>query len=119
MAALTVQEFDIDGAAITTTAAAGGGDTFVNDASTRTFLKVVNGGGGQITVTFTTQVSQAETISLGTVDLANKAVTVDAGVTKYFGPFNGKRWNNASGAVAVSYSGVTTVTVAAIKMGMQ
>lgn len=117
MAALTVQSFDIDGAAITTTSAAGGGDTFVNDASERTFFRITNGGGSSITVTFTSQVTSADTIGLGKVALSNLAVSVAAGVTKYIGPFSGRRFNNASGAVAVSYSGVTSVTVAAVKMG--
>lgn len=117
MAALTVQTFDIDGAAITTASAGAGGDTFLNDSTEKTFLVVTNGSGGSINVTFTAQVETVTTPQYGQLDVADKVVAVANGATKYIGPFSRAIYNNASGAVAVAYSGVSSVTVAAVKMG--
>lgn len=108
MALLTVQEISRAGLVATAAAAAGGGDTFPNDG--RTFLRVINGGGSSITVTITT------TATLGGEAVADTAVAVANGVTRDIGPFPPAIYNNDSGQVAVGYSGVTTVTVAAIRL---
>lgn len=108
MAELTVQNISITGLEATFASAAGGGDTFKNDG--RTFFEVNNGSGGDITLTFTTP---------GTVQgvaIADPTVVVTAGERRHIGPFDPSIFNNSSGLVAVGYSGVTSLTVAAIRL---
>jgi hypothetical protein len=107
MAALTVQQILVTGLAPSYASAAGGGDTFVNDGDT--FLHVFNGGGGSINVTI------APAGSVNGIGFEDQVVAVAAGANKMIGPFDPAIFNGASG-VSVSYSGVTSVTVAAIKL---
>lgn len=93
-------------------AAAGGGDKFPNDG--QTFFIVKNGDGSDHTVTF-----PFSGINQGVIDgitPSNTARTVTAGHTAIFGPFPSGLYNDASGLVSVTYSAVTSVTVAAVKM---
>jgi len=108
MAVLTVQPVSLTGLTPTFPAAAGGGDEFSNDG--RTLFRVKNGGGGSITVTFTTPKS------IKGVAIADPAITVAAGAEMYIGPFDPEIFNAADGNVDVAYSGVTTVTVAAVRL---
>lgn len=108
MATLTVQQVTLDGVVPSTAAAAGGGDKFQPGSST--WLEVTNGGGGSITVT----VDSAAPSNYGTDE--DIAVAVAAGATKRIGPFPAQRFAGTDGLVAVTYSGVTTVTVAAWKV---
>jgi hypothetical protein len=92
----------------------GGGDSFPNDGYTVFYVK--NGGGAPITVTFDSPGFTAPSGSLA-VD-ADYQVTVAAGAEKWIGPFTDKqRFNDANGRVAVAYSGVTSVTVQALRAG--
>lgn len=110
MATLTVQEVTRAGTTLTAAAAAGGGDKFL--PSDRTWYRVINGGGGAITVTFVTPGSV-----ISDVPVSDVAVSVGAGVTKDIGPFPADLFANPSdGLCDVTYSGVTTVTVAAVKL---
>jgi len=109
MAALTVQSMTISGLVETYVAAAAGGDTFANDG--KTFLRVKNGGGSSINVTLSSQVTDP---AAGTA-VADKVVAVANGVDAMIGPVNQKGFNSG-GNVSVAYSGVTSVTVAAIKL---
>lgn len=109
MATLTVDVIDratglADPAGV---AAAGGGDDFPNTG--REFLKVANGGGGAITVTVNSTVA----CSLGFDHDEPAAASVGAGETRFFGPFPTSRYGTSAG---VTYSGVTSVTVAAIRL---
>jgi hypothetical protein len=116
MAVLTVQNIVPAGAVITPVAAAGGGDLVPDDGNERTFLRVVNGGGAPINVTIAAVETSRNVPGIGTVTVASQVVAVANGTTKDIGPF-ASAFRNASGQVAVSYSGVTSVTVAAIKLG--
>ena len=108
MATLSVQSSPINGAAgLTLASAAGGGDVFPNNG--RTYLAINNGGVGQVTVTFTTQQTVAG------LAVADAQVTVEAGEIGIAGPFDTGLFNNGSNQVAVGYSGVTSVTVAAFQ----
>jgi hypothetical protein len=104
MAALTVLTPTISGAPIAVASAAGGGDTFVNNGET--LFYVANGSGGSITVTFAT----AGVTNQG-IAIADVAVAVGAGETKLIGPFDPSVFNDSQGRVAVTYSGVTSLTV--------
>lgn len=106
MALLTTQQMTSAGAAITLAAATGGGDT-ADISNGRTFLFVKNGSGAPITVTLATP---------GTVDgdlaVGDRAVSVPATTgERMIGPLNPAVYGSI---VAITYSGVTTLTVAAV-----
>jgi hypothetical protein len=94
-------------------AAAGGGDAFLNDG--RTFLVVTNGGGAPITVTVVVQKTSITVPGLGAVTFASIPVTVNNGTTKWIAVPSGP-YNNSTGRVSVTYSGVTSVTVGAVRV---
>ncbi|MCA9940552.1 MAG: hypothetical protein KC418_18065 [Anaerolineales bacterium] len=71
-------------------------------------LYVANGGGSPITVTIQTP---------GTVDglaVADRTVTIPAGSNRWIGPFPKEQYRQSDGSIYVDFSGVTSVTVAAI-----
>lgn len=107
MALLTVQKPTPAGVAPTYQAAAGGGDTFPNDDGT--YLHVKNGDATPTTVT----INSVHACDQGfDHDLA---VVVPNATERMIGPFNGSRFNDATtGLVGVTYSKVTSLTVAAI-----
>lgn len=109
MAVLTVEKPTTSGVASTLVAASAGGDSFANDG--RVILRVQNGGASSITVTATAtgQCNQGA--------LHNATGSVSAGATNDFGPFPASQFNDGSGNVNVTYSAVTSVTVAAIRIG--
>lgn len=109
MATLAVNEISVAGWAVSLAAAAGGGDDFANDG--RTFLVVDNGGGGAITVTVDDTLSQSPP-SAKQFD-PDVDITVNAAERKYIGPFGTSRFGSS---VAVTYSGVASVTVAAVRV---
>lgn len=109
MATLTVTQVTPAGVAETLTAAAAGGDEFPNNG--RVFLVIANGGGGSITATVTTPKT------VGGLAVADQAITVGAGARVVAGPFDRDTFNNpANGRVAVTYSGVASVTVGAFRL---
>lgn len=111
MALLTLQSMVAAGLAPTTVAATGGGDTVALASATddRSFLQVTNGGGSPITVTLADP---------GATPAGNTATapanSVAAGATKLF-PLNPALVNPSTGVISISYSAVTTVTVAAVR----
>jgi len=111
MATLTVQDAAVGGLNASYTAAAGGGDDFANNGLV--LLHVVNGGGGSINVV----VDDPNSPNPGSATQFNPDVTVavPAGEDRFIGPFPTFRFNDANGRVNVTYSGVTSVTVAAIR----
>jgi len=108
MAVLTVQRITQDGVTPSFVSADVGGDEFANGG--RTFFYVKNGGASQITVT----VDSVKQCNFG----FDHDLTVDipAGEERIIGPFDPGRFNNSSARVAVSYSDVTSVTVAALEV---
>lgn len=110
MATLTTQTITRAGLAATLAAASGGGDKFTPTG--RTFLEVNNGSGGAITVTVETPTSVGA--NLVTTPLA---VSVAAGARTRIGPFPGGLFADpADGLTDVTYSGVTSLTIAAIEL---
>ncbi|MDH5187354.1 MAG: hypothetical protein OEW37_00195 [Rhodospirillaceae bacterium] len=108
MATLTVYTTALDGVTPSYVAATGGGDDFVN--STNTLLHIKNGSGGDITVT----VNSLKSCSYG---FDHDSVTVvTAGSEEIVGPFDTKRFNDSNGKAAITYSGVTSLTIAAFKL---
>lgn len=110
MAQLTVQDVTRSGLTPSFAAAASGGDSFTNNGST--FLYVKNGGAGAVTVTID---SQYAPLPVGTAQ-SNVSVSVDASGEAMIGPLPTRSFNDGDGLAQVTYSGVTSVTVAAIKL---
>ncbi|HEX9991351.1 MAG TPA: hypothetical protein VGB14_00345 [Acidimicrobiales bacterium] len=108
MATLATQNVSLTGLSPAYTTAAGGGDKFRPRPDT--FLHVVNGSGGSITVT----VDSKRPSDYGTD--VNIAVAVPAGQERMIGPFDPGRFAGAGGLADVSYSGVTSLTVAVIRI---
>jgi hypothetical protein len=103
MAVLTPVAPGLVGGAETFVAASAGGDTFPNDG--HTMLHVKNGGGASINVTVTSNVNCNQGVNHPVV------VAVPAAGERIIGPFDQTRFGTN---VAVAYSAVTTVTVAAV-----
>jgi hypothetical protein len=110
MAALNAQRPSAAGTTITLAAASVGGDSFPNDGSTT--FRVKNGGVGSINVTFVSPNACSFGVSGG--GHHDLVVAVGAGADLEIGPFSQARYNDTSNRVQVTYSGVTSVTVAAI-----
>lgn len=95
----------------TLTAASAGGDRFAPDSNT--FLLVRNGGGSPITVTVVTPGVNA--IGLNYDDAV---FTVAAGAEKMAGPFPAQFFADptAGGLASITYSGVTSLTIAPVQV---
>lgn len=108
MALLAHQQVQITGPAISLASAAGGGDTVVPDD--RLFLWVKNASGAPITVTVVvpgTYFGQA---------LPDVAVSVPATTgERLIGPLDRRLADPSTGLINITYSGVTSLTVAAVK----
>jgi hypothetical protein len=105
VATLTTYQIGIGGAQATYVAAAGGGDAVAADD--RTFVNVINGGGAPITVTV---------VIPGTlygVAIADPTVTIANGANKDIGPLIPAMADPTTGLVSLTYSAVTSVTIAA------
>jgi len=114
MATLTIQNESEDGG-LTFAAASGGGDLMANDGNT--LLMVQNAGVGAITVTITAQKTATTKPGFGEVTKADAVRSVAAGETDVLGRFPKDAFNTSAGQIAIGYSGVTSVTVAAVKIG--
>ncbi|RJX18505.1 MAG: hypothetical protein C4570_06400 [Ammonifex sp.] len=108
MAQLTVQNIALAGLTPSYAAAAAGGDNFTNDG--RAFLHVKNGSASSINVTVDSAVPCNQGFD------HDITVAVAAGADKMIGPFDPERFNDSTGKVNVTYSAVTTVTVAALHL---
>ncbi|HEY4721446.1 MAG TPA: hypothetical protein VII92_06340 [Anaerolineae bacterium] len=111
MAAITIQTLTDAGVVPTYAACTAGGDTFANDG--KTILHIKNGHTSSQTVTFTSVVSDPPP---GTA-VANEVITVANASEKMVKPVKQSGFNDASGLVAVTYSGVVSLTIAAISIG--
>lgn len=112
MATLTTQVINRAGAVVTPVAANVGGDAMT--CGSGMMLEVVNGGGGSITVTLA--VPAARTFEPN-VAITSPAIAVGAGVTRWIGPIDGQTFMDpTTGLCTITYSGVTTVTVAAVQL---
>ena len=120
MAALTVQNIAPSGVAPSYSAAAAGGDTIAAGpaGAERCFLHVKNGGGSAITVTIN-PVSPTSVRTPGVGPLAVPALSVSVPATngeRMIGPFAQAYIDPTTGNVSLSYSAVTSVTVAALAL---
>lgn len=113
MAVLTVQTIARTGLAPAYAAANAGGDDMPNDG--KTFLHVKNASGGSINVTIASNYPSAS-LPPGTA-VANQVVAVPATTgDRMIGPFPQSSFNDANGRCNITYSGVTSLTVAAAQL---
>lgn len=108
MADLTVQLFKNVGIEPVFVPASVGGDKFQNTGLV--YLIVKNGGVAPIDVT----IDSVKACDQGFDH--NVVVTVANGVSEKIGPLAFSRFNDEANKVSVAYSGVTSVTVAALKL---
>lgn len=108
MATLTVQTINHAGLTPSFTAAAGGGDEFVNTGNC--FLYVKNGDTASMDVT----VANVKLSNYGKDD--DVVVSVPASSEEMIGSFPKWRFDDSNQKVQITYSAVTSVTVAAIKL---
>lgn len=109
MALLSVQQANTKGRVITYAAAAGGGDTFAVPHDHVEF-RVKNGGGSPITVTLV--IPGNNVYGEPQPDIASTSIAAGAEVA--IGPIPRLAVDGADNLVHVTYSGVTTVTVAVV-----
>ena len=113
MAELTLQQITEAGGSVTYSAAAGGGDTADNGGST--FLHIKNGGAEEsLTATITAQTTSVDSSIYGDLTKANASIVIVAGGEAFIGPFKPSAFNDGNGEIAITYSGVTSVTIAAL-----
>ena len=116
MALLTVEKIVDTGLNPTLVAAAAGGDTFKNQAASRTFIYVDNASGAPITVTVTAQTTSAVTSGLGKTTKADSITSVTNAQFRLIGPFPAQAFNDGTGTVAITYSATASVTVGVIEV---
>jgi hypothetical protein len=107
MALLTPQTAAVTGTVLTMAAANGGGDTIVGGSTV--YLLVRNGDASSKTVTI---VRPGTTYGTADPDIA---VVVTAGNIAIIGPIPAEFADPSDGQVDISYSAVTSVTVAAVR----
>lgn len=108
MATLTTQNISTSGILPTYAAASGGGDAMVADSTS--FLHIKNGAGSPITVTLVTPATVDTTLAVG-----DRTVTVGATSEQMIAVPDSLYRDPTTGLAAITYSAVTTVTVAAIR----
>ena len=109
MATLSYKRVAYAGLDPAATAASGGGDIMpMND---RGFLVVKNGGGSAVTVTIAVPGKN----KFGSNNPA-LTVSVPASAERYIGPMVADLHDPAVGGIAITYSAVTSVTVAAVAL---
>lgn len=113
MATLTAQAISESGG-VTFTAASAGGDSWQNTG--REVLVVQNDDAASKTVTVTAQKTSTRAPGFGAVTKANAQVTVAAGGVEVFGPFPTEAYNDANGAAQITYSDVTSLSVAVVRL---
>ena len=112
MATITSQEISEAGGVVTYAAATADGDVVANDGTI--FLHIKNGGGSEITTTITAQVTEVDSTSWGTLTKSNASIAIAGGAESFIGPFPISVFNNSDEQIAITYSGVTSVTIAAL-----
>lgn len=112
MAVLTVQQVALAGLTPTYASAGVAGDSFANDGNVMLHIKNTNAAARTVTV-----VVGVGRPAVPGYTPTNNAVVVPLTVgDKMIGPFDPTVWNDANGLVQLTYSAVTDVTVAAIRL---
>ena len=112
MAELTLQQITEAGGSVTYSAAAADGDTADNGGTT--FLHIKNGSGESITVTITAETTSVDSNIYGDLTKANASIAIAGSGEAFIGPFKPAAFNDGDGEIAITYSGVTSLTIAAL-----
>ena len=113
MATLTTQSVVATGLTPTYSSAAGGGDKV--RPGDRVFIHVKNGGGGSVTVTVDDVLSVAPA-GAAAFD-PDLEVVIEPSGERMIGPIVENRFRDTSdGLASITYSGVTSVTIAALRV---
>ena len=113
MATLTVQDA-AEGGGITFQTAAGGGDVVPNDG--KTVLVLWNDDSNLAIVTVTAQDTTANAPGFGAVTKVDAVKSIAADTADVMGPFPTTSFNNSNGQIVVTYSSVTDLDVAAVRV---
>lgn len=112
MATLTTQNITRSGLAPTYAAATSGGDAM--ECGSQMFLHVKNGSGGALTVTHNVPAGRQHESG---VNISNLALSVPASSERMIGPIDSQTFADpTTGLCSITYSGVTSLTVAALKL---
>lgn len=115
MATLTPLTPSLAGIDLAGVSASGGGDEVANPNG-NVMLFVNNGGGGSINVTLTAvETNRKASPPWPAMTLSNQVVAVPAGGRRLIGPIPLAFNHATTGRVGITYSGVSSVTVAAIQ----
>lgn len=109
MAALSKQSIRRTGTNPSYSACSAGGDSVV--PSDRTFLHVKNASAGSLTVTVV-----ATKVPATDMTVTNLSVAVPAGGERMIGPITAPEFVDATGNAQITYSGVTSLTIAALEL---
>jgi hypothetical protein len=112
MAELTVQQITEAGGAATYVSAAGGGDTADNNGNM--FLHIKNGGEDGVTITITALTTTVDSGMYGDLTKANASILIAGLGEAFIGGFAPAAFNDGNGEVAITYSAVTSLTIAAL-----
>lgn len=115
MGAIAIQTISESGKVATYGATEGTGDTVENNG--KVFLHYKNGSGSEITVTITAQTTSVDSSVYGDLTKANATQAIAASGECFIGPFAPPAYNNSSSQIVVTYSAVTSLTVAALQLG--
>lgn len=105
---LTVQQVLNTGLEATFSSANADGNYFINDG--KTFIEIVNSDGSDHNIVIDSPVECNQGSS------HDITVTVTAGERRHIGPLSKSRFNDDNGYVNVTYSAVTSVTIAVMKL---
>jgi hypothetical protein len=117
MAALTPQQIVTTGNGVKPIygTANSGGDTLAQESKARRFVHYKNGSGGTLTITVAKQVSTLPVSGYGSVAISDITCAIPAGEERMLGPFS-DAYKDGNGNINFTYSGVTSLTVAAIEL---
>lgn len=111
MAIISVQSITEQGIpAPTRTSASSEGDKWENSGNE--FVEIQNNGEGSVVVTFTSLVTSFDSSIYGPATKSSRTITVARGLTSLIGPFVASAFNDESGYCSISYTSVTSLTVA-------
>lgn len=115
MADLTIQDVIEAGLNATYDAAASGGDA-VQNLQGEVILHVKNANVAARTVTIVAQGISKSVPDYGDMTKGNVVVNVPASEERFIGPFPKRAFNDANAKVQITYSAVTDLTIAALRV---
>ncbi|MBS3927087.1 MAG: hypothetical protein KGZ65_00080 [Sphingomonadales bacterium] len=109
--AVTVQEITRTGIDLTDTGSLSVSDTYLVPNDGKTILHIKKSGATDCTVTIATP-NTVDGLAVGDLTVTVPATTGD----KHIGPFPREIYNNADGKIAVTFSNITGLTMAAARI---